>query len=380
MGIRVKTLTSGKKKYRADVWHKSRRISKTFSSRQLAKEWEAQTKRELESVGIESFKKKEITLDTFFLNEYWPNKEIREGTAKDYERIYLKRIKPAFGNRLLASIQPCEWTSFLLQLTKNGTSEARADRVHATASAIYKAAVFQGLLPSNPLTRVKWFKKKNSVKSALKKSAYWKLSESQTFLEWACVHSVYFTLYLTAYQTGLRISELMALQWDVVDLDRHEIEIRRYYCRLSKAIQENTKSGKIRRVYLSPDLANRLRMLKDSSPGLFVFTNTDGQMFPYETMRAQAKRDQIEAKVPVIGWHGFRHTFASHFMMNGGNIYELQKLLGHSDVSTTMIYAHLGNDHLKETAGRVQFVPTANNIVQLNRIAPDSRLEDETKP
>ena len=45
--------------------------------------------------------------------------------------------------------------------------------------------------------------------------------------------------------------------------------------------------------------------------------------------------------------HVLRHTFASHFMMNGGNILTLQKVLGHSDLKMTLRYAHLAPDHLE---------------------------------
>ncbi|NWO55704.1 tyrosine-type recombinase/integrase, partial [Chromohalobacter israelensis] len=46
--------------------------------------------------------------------------------------------------------------------------------------------------------------------------------------------------------------------------------------------------------------------------------------------------------------HVLRHTFASHFMMNGGNLLALQKILGHQSVQMTMRYAHLSPDHLAE--------------------------------
>jgi len=46
--------------------------------------------------------------------------------------------------------------------------------------------------------------------------------------------------------------------------------------------------------------------------------------------------------------HALRHTFASHFVMNGGNILTLQKVLGHSTINMTMRYAHLSPDHLVE--------------------------------
>ena len=46
--------------------------------------------------------------------------------------------------------------------------------------------------------------------------------------------------------------------------------------------------------------------------------------------------------------HVLRHTFASHFMMNGGNILVLQRILGHTDIKMTMRYAHFAPDHLDE--------------------------------
>lgn len=46
--------------------------------------------------------------------------------------------------------------------------------------------------------------------------------------------------------------------------------------------------------------------------------------------------------------HVLRHTFATHFMMNGGNIISLQKILGHADISQTMTYAHFSPDYLSD--------------------------------
>jgi site-specific recombinase XerC len=64
-----------------------------------------------------------------------------------------------------------------------------------------------------------------------------------------------------------------------------------------------------------------------------------------------------ECHLPADGkpWHFLRHTFASHFMMAGGNILTLQKLLGHRDVQTTMRYAHLAPDFLASEVARMSF-------------------------
>ncbi len=58
--------------------------------------------------------------------------------------------------------------------------------------------------------------------------------------------------------------------------------------------------------------------------------------------------------------HVLRHTFASHFMMNGGNILTLQRILGHSSLQMTMRYSHLAPEHLLEAK-------QLNPLAQLNR-------------
>jgi site-specific recombinase XerD len=66
-----------------------------------------------------------------------------------------------------------------------------------------------------------------------------------------------------------------------------------------------------------------------------------------------------ECHAPEHPWHGLRHTMASHFMMSGGNILTLQKLLGHSTLAMTMVYAHLAPDHLAGELARMAFAPPA---------------------
>ena len=56
-----------------------------------------------------------------------------------------------------------------------------------------------------------------------------------------------------------------------------------------------------------------------------------------------------DADLKSIGLHGLRHTFASQFMMNGGDLYELKNILGHKNISNTEIYAHLSPDYLAKS-------------------------------
>ncbi|WP_186165183.1 phage integrase [Burkholderia gladioli] len=103
-----------------------------------------------------------------------------------------------------------------------------------------------------------------------------------------------------------------------------------------------TKSGKVRSVPISEDLA---RAMQEHYRG-----NGNGErIFGYAW---SAFREAIERAGIVLPdgqmTHALRHTFASHFMMNGGNILTLQRILGHQSLTMTMRYAHLAPEHLQE--------------------------------
>jgi len=71
------------------------------------------------------------------------------------------------------------------------------------------------------------------------------------------------------------------------------------------------------------------------------------------------------AECHAVTFHGLRHTFASHFMMSGGNILTLQKLLGHSSVAVTMKYAHLAPDFMRDEIARLRFERPAAVVTNL---------------
>ncbi len=99
-----------------------------------------------------------------------------------------------------------------------------------------------------------------------------------------------------------------------------------------------TKGKKNRAVPISNELYETLPKVRTSKP---VFTGC------YSAFRGAVKRAGIELPNGQLS-HVLRHTFASHFMMRGGNILVLQRILGHTDIKVTMRYAHFAPDHLTE--------------------------------
>ena len=98
-----------------------------------------------------------------------------------------------------------------------------------------------------------------------------------------------------------------------------------------------------------PKNAKRLRIIdrKRSEINAYFITTT--------TISTAFKEMAEDHGLPNITTHGLRHTFASHFVMNGGSITALQKILGHKKIDNTMIYAHLSKAHMDGVRNLVQF-------------------------
>lgn len=135
-----------------------------------------------------------------------------------------------------------------------------------------------------------------------------------------------------AYAGGLRMNELRHLKISDVDLDRKQIHIRQ------------GKGKKDRYVILSHLLANRFGLyLAEVNPKCYLFEGqTPGAVMgersiQYVINEALRKTD-IQKSASM---HTLRHSFATHLLEDGVDIYSIQKLLGHSDIRTTIIYLHV---------------------------------------
>ncbi len=170
--------------------------------------------------------------------------------------------------------------------------------------------------------------------------------EVQRFLRAAHDDSVdAYTRFATAVYTGLRQGELAALSWQCVDLDRRIITVDRSF-------DGPTNAGDVRYVPILDVLLPILRAWRLRCPGGLLFPNTKGLMhrskdrifcerFHKVLDAAGFKRPEQGRQSHYIRFHDLRHTFASHWMMAGGDLFKLQKILGHKSTELTLRYAHL---------------------------------------
>ncbi len=184
-----------------------------------------------------------------------------------------------------------------------------------------------------------------------------------------------YVLYATAVLTGMRQGELAALTWDRVDLDRQLITVDRSFT-------GPTKSGKVRWVPIVDELLPVLRQWRLKCPLPIVFPNQKGEMHhPKDRVFAEQFHrvlDRAGFERPkgrqrhYVRFHDLRHTFASHFAMRGGDMFRLQKILGHGSIDQTMRYAHLTPEAFAADRGRFSgMVPVGNGlggeVVELRR-------------
>ncbi|MBP6859096.1 MAG: site-specific integrase [Candidatus Magasanikbacteria bacterium] len=145
----------------------------------------------------------------------------------------------------------------------------------------------------------------------------------------------------TVLRTGLRFGELIALKWSDIDFESRILTVQR---NIVRGIVTSPKSNKARKIYLSADLLEVLAKRKRTSE--YIFIDEKGNVLRQDPCRVKILFFAQQAGIRRIGWHTLRHTFASHLANNGITIQAIQALLGHSDLKTTMRYAHLASETL----------------------------------
>ncbi len=158
------------------------------------------------------------------------------------------------------------------------------------------------------------------------------------------------------FSTGLRVSELSNLNRDNVNLKSGEFSVR-------------GKGGKIRLVFISDSaknaIINYIKKRKDVDTALFVnikkTTKSSNKkikgnkdisslrLTPRSIQRIVKKYAIKAGIVKKVTPHTLRHSFATDLLVNGADIRSVQSMLGHSSITTTQIYTHITNRHLKDT-------------------------------
>lgn len=166
---------------------------------------------------------------------------------------------------------------------------------------------------------------------------------------------------IVALKTGLRLGELLALRWEDIDFSNQIITVQRS---VTRGIIGSPKSNKIRHIPFFDEINFILSNIANRDG--FVFGEGGIPLKPITCLRWLNKSCK-QAGIKTVGWHDLRHTFASHLAQRGISILIIKELLGHSDVKTTMRYAHLSGCATKEAVGSLnRFGHNTDTVIKIS--------------
>ena len=137
------------------------------------------------------------------------------------------------------------------------------------------------------------------------------------------------------YSAGLRVSEIINLKWQDIDFDRNLIHLKR------------AKGKKDRIVMLSLKVKNSLMNLTLKKEGYVFLTNRNSKYTQRTIQKIIENAVKKAGIIKNITPHTLRHSFATHLLENGTDIRYIRDLLGHSNISTTLIYTKVSNKNIR---------------------------------
>jgi len=275
-----------------------------------------------------------------FSKKYWvPNRVMKKKRPADDLSIMKKHLYPLFGDLPLNYITT-EKVEELKAVLSTSLASNTIRNVLACLSALLHYAQdmgFQFILP-----KIK--------KPPVEKPEFNYLQDHgqiKAFLTTAKEKGYgVFALFATAVYSGMRAGELFGLRWSDVNFNKGFITVQRSF-------NKTTKSGKVRHIPILDILLPILKKWKLQNKNALLFPNEAGNMHTPSPRIIKITFPEVlkEAGLPKMRFHDLRHTFASHWVMKSGDMFKLQKILGHADQQMVQRYAHLAPEAFDSIRG-----------------------------
>ena len=313
---------------------------------------------------------------------------IKQGTYQTYKNVYKNMLSQYLKKVKLSEIDTPMIQRILNELYASDYSTGRLKIAFAIISGSLGQAVLNGDIQFNPALSCKIPQKVKSYKAIAdvpekekKKAIALTIEEQELFLQHA-KNSIYYPIYEFALSTGMRIGEILSLQWSNVNFDKKEISVTGtlIYVREEKRRYKDTPKSKsgIRDIPMLNNVVTLLkaerkkqleqRMMLGNKYGTkteiedLVFTGEAGDAIWDTAIRVDMKK--IIAKIKKdhdfpdnVTPHTFRHTFATRGLENGVDMTTMRDILGHSTLAMTMdLYSHVLPNKKKEEMEKLQGV------------------------
>jgi len=278
-----------------------------------------------------------------FLTYIQVEKGLARHTLESYERDLTRLQEWASGNgKQIAELTRPDLRKWIASLSRDGLAPTSIARAVSATRGFFKFLMLDGHIKSHPAEdldtpqRFSYLPKFLTEDEIDRLLAAPNISTPEGIRDRAVLEVM--------YASGLRVSELVALKQADVDL-------------LAGLLVCHGKGSKERRVPLGKSSIHWLQQYaavkagygKQSFPNVFLHR---GKPFTRHIAWAMIKRHAERAGIKHVSPHTLRHSFATHLLQRGADSRSVQALLGHSDISTTQIYTHMTDVHLRSAYNR----------------------------
>ncbi len=247
-------------------------------------------------------------------------------------------------DQLLLSTDVNSVRAYMSLLNEKGYSKSTVARKLATLRSFYKFLVKRNRIDSNPVTVIRTPKQEKKLPRFLEYEEVKRLLEAPPMDNWLGARDR--AILETLYSTGIRVSELVALNMDDIDFLGEVIHIR------GKGKKERItpiSSSVLQIIQHYMEFRNKRAQNNSNFDSKVLFVNKHGRRLSTRSVRRKMdKYLRMAGLDPAISPHTLRHSFATHMLTNGADLRSVQELLGHQSLSTTQIYTHLNTTRLKE--------------------------------
>ena len=295
------------------------------------------------------------------INDFLESMEVERGRSKktiENYRLYLERFYELTSEFVSDEYKPSEITQEILRkyrLRLNRYENEKSSDSLSTLTQAYHLIALRGFLKYLARRNIKSLDPSliDLPKAAKKQVTFLHYDEVEDILN--CIPDDTESglrdraIIELLFSGGLRVSELISLNRDSINLERREFVVR-------------GKGSKDRPIFVSNAAANAIKdylcARHDTLAPLFLNNSKNQQavdtsgnyrrLTPRSVQRIIEKYTKLAGITKHVTPHTLRHSFATDLLMNGADLRSVQALLGHSDISTTQIYTHVTDTHLKE--------------------------------
>jgi len=247
-------------------------------------------------------------------------------------------------DHLLLTVDVNAVRAYLAFLNDKEYSKATIARKLATLRSFYKFLVKRNEITANPVISVRTPKQEKKLPRFLEYEEVKRLLETPPMDNWLGARDG--AILETLYSTGIRVSELVALNMDDVDFLGEVVHIR------GKGKKERIapiSSSALQVIQHYMEYRNKRAQNNNNFDAKVLFVNKHGRRLSTRSVRRKMdKYLKIAGLDPSISPHTLRHSFATHMLNKGADLRSVQELLGHQSLSTTQIYTHLSTSKIKQ--------------------------------